>query len=94
MNTKSLFFFCFLCAFLLISAVATQPSKDDTKEESETRAGLDDWGRDGGGGPGGGWGHDGGGPGGGGGHHGGGPGGDGGHHGGCGCCGQFGCRCC
>lgn len=31
MNTKPVFFLCFLCALLLISVVATEPSKDETQ---------------------------------------------------------------
>ncbi|KAJ1401121.1 Glycine rich protein [Sesbania bispinosa] len=63
MNTKSLFFLCFLSALLLISAVATEPSKDGRQgssaaEESDTdMVDLQGWGYGGRGGwGGGGWG--------------------------------------
>ncbi|KAG4382293.1 hypothetical protein GLYMA_14G052902v4 [Glycine max] len=86
MNTKPVFFLCFLCALLLISVVATEPSKDETQAE-EPKTQPDAWGRGGSGGHDGSWGHGGDW-----GHGGGGHGG--GHGGGCRCCGRKGCKCC
>ncbi|WJX24177.1 hypothetical protein P8452_13316 [Trifolium repens] len=47
MKIKPFIFMFFLCALILLSVVAIEPSKDEkqfgTIEESKTKIGLDDW---------------------------------------------------